>query len=141
MVPLVEKLDIDGKDCINYLIEYEMFGVLESRIMNLYITQKWECHVVINCDIMDHSTSYCLVQYSNVKCTRNLLSNDRFYTNVRKKIFKVDRSNETHILKFEYWRHSMYLRYQMELIFTFGIVCCLTWYVGKINKDLHKSLN
>ena len=64
MIPILENIDIDGEDCINYMIEYEMFGVLESRIMNLYITQKWEGSVIVNADLMDHSTSFSLISSS-----------------------------------------------------------------------------
>jgi len=89
MIPLLEHIDIDGSDCINYFIEYEMFGILESRIMNLYIIEKWEGPVIVNCDLMDHSTSYCLLYHNK---TGNLLGNDRLFTNMFHKIFTMDRS-------------------------------------------------
>jgi hypothetical protein len=41
MIPLMERLDIDGKDCFWYLEKYEIFKVLDSKIMDKFINEKW----------------------------------------------------------------------------------------------------
>jgi hypothetical protein len=41
MIPLMERLDIDGKDCFWYLEKYEMFKILDSKIMDKFINEKW----------------------------------------------------------------------------------------------------
>ena len=41
MIPLMERLDIDGKDSFWYLEKYEMFEILDSKIMDKFINEKW----------------------------------------------------------------------------------------------------
>ena len=41
MIPLMERLDIGGKDCFWYLEKYEMFKILDSKIMDKFINEKW----------------------------------------------------------------------------------------------------
>jgi hypothetical protein len=51
MIPLMERLDIDGYDCFWYMEKYEMFKILDSKIMDKFINEKWRGRQDINCDI------------------------------------------------------------------------------------------
>ena len=61
MIPLMERLDIDGKDSFWYLEKYEMFEILDSKIMDKFINEKWRGRQDINCDIFYYSTAYTLM--------------------------------------------------------------------------------
>ena len=61
MIPLMERLDIDGNDCFWYLEKYEMFEILDSKIMDKFINEKWRGRQDINCDMFYYSTSYNLL--------------------------------------------------------------------------------
>ena len=40
-----------------------MFNLLETKIMNQYVVEKWEGYTIDNSDIMDHSTA-CTVMFN-----------------------------------------------------------------------------
>jgi hypothetical protein len=61
MIPLMERLDIDGKDCFWYMEKYEMFEILDSKIMDKFIIEKWRGRQDINCDIFYYSTAFNLL--------------------------------------------------------------------------------
>lgn len=62
MMVLVELTDYDGNDCFWYLDEFDMYGLLDCRIMDRVIQKKWKGKYDINASIFDYSTSYvCLV--------------------------------------------------------------------------------
>ena len=61
MIPLMERLDIDGKDSFWYLEKFEMFEILDSKIMDKFINEKWRGRQDINCGIFYYSTAYTLL--------------------------------------------------------------------------------
>ena len=60
MIPLIENFDIEGKDCFWYITNYQIFRLLESKIMNQYVIDKWYGGLDLNCSILDLATSYSL---------------------------------------------------------------------------------
>ena len=65
---LLERPDVLGKDCIWYFNEYQIFRILETKIMNQYILERWQGPVVINSDLMDYSVPYNIFfnKHSNI---------------------------------------------------------------------------
>lgn len=57
MMILVEQTDYDGHDCLWYLDEYDMYSILDCRIMDRVIQKKWSGKYDVNSTIFDYSTS------------------------------------------------------------------------------------
>ena len=51
MATILEHIDVEGRNCFWYLNEYQMFKILETKIMNQYILEKWEGPVVKNSSV------------------------------------------------------------------------------------------
>ena len=105
---MIEHMDIDGMDCIWYFNEYQMFKLLETKIMNQYVIEKWEGYTTINSDFNDQSTalSILLNPFSDI-------INENVFSNLYDSIFVWDKSRKTHLLKFKNWKTSMMLRYRL----------------------------
>ena len=58
--PIMENLDINGRNAFQYITHLQIFSLLETKIMNQYIIDKWCGGVDINCSINDFATSYQL---------------------------------------------------------------------------------
>jgi len=71
---LVEQIDYEGKDCFWYLDEYNLYSILDSRIMERVIENKWHGKNDINASILDYSTAYKLY-----KDKFGLLTSDRLF--------------------------------------------------------------
>ena len=137
MIPIIEHLDIEGRDCIWYFNEYQMYQIFETKIMNQYIVERWNGPANINSDVMDNSTSYCIL-YQKL---HNPIEDENFFGSIFKKMFRFDRSRKTHFLKFENWRFSMRLRYRMELFFGITLIIFFQYYITELNTELHASQN
>ena len=118
MKSIIEHLDIEGKDCTWYFNEYQMFNLLETKIMNQYVIEKWEGYTNINSAVWDHSTimSILLDPFNHI-------INENVFSNLFESIFVWDKSNKTHVFKFKYWKTSMQFRYQIEVIFSVALIC------------------
>lgn len=134
MIPLMERLDIDGKDCFWYMEKYEMFKILDSKIMDKFINEKWRGRQDINCDIFYYSTSYNLLNDQHqIYLTENV------FTLLSKHAFKYNKQQKTHRFKFHVWKTSMSLKYMIEFCFTLFLTIFFQWYIVKFNQFLHKA--
>lgn len=74
MMIMVEQTDYEGNDCFWYLDEYDLYPILDCRIMDLCIIKKWTGKYDLNCTIFDYSTSFTLIEDKN-----GLFANDRVF--------------------------------------------------------------
>jgi len=58
---LAESPDYQGNDCFWYLDEYDMYSILDCRIMDRLIQKKWNGKYTANAHIMDTSISFTLL--------------------------------------------------------------------------------
>ena len=62
MMILVEQTDYEGQDCFWYLDEYDLYTILDCRIMDRVITNKWKGKYDLNATISDYMTSSNLLE-------------------------------------------------------------------------------
>lgn len=71
MVPIIQNPDILGLDFFWYINNYQIFRLLETKVMNQYIIDKWNGELDANAPVMGLATSYCLYQNkNNYYCTK-----------------------------------------------------------------------
>jgi len=106
LMDMVEQTDYEGNDCFWYLDEYDMYSILDCRIMDRVIQKKWNGKFDINSNMMDYSTSYTLLldKYG-------LFATDRVFSEIKHEMMTLDLSERTHSYKFHVWLHSMSLRF------------------------------
>ena len=54
----MENQDIDGHNCFFYMQKYSLYHILDSKIMDKFIYDKWRGRVEFNASIMDYSAAY-----------------------------------------------------------------------------------
>lgn len=62
LMVIVEFNDYEGNDCFWYLDEYDLYNILDSRIMDRVIQKKWKGKYDLNSSVMDYSTQYTLIK-------------------------------------------------------------------------------
>ena len=62
LMHLVEQNDYEENDCFWYLDEFNIYSILDSRMMDRVITKKWQGRFDINSRLSDYSISYVLLQ-------------------------------------------------------------------------------
>jgi hypothetical protein len=82
MMILVEQTDYEGNDCFWYLDEYDLYPILDCRIMDLVITKKWTGKYDLNASILDYSTSYTLI-----RDRFRLFTTDRVFSELKEEMF------------------------------------------------------
>ena len=88
---LVEQTDYEGNDCFWYLDEFDMYSILDSRIMDRVIDKKWKGKHEVNADVLDFSTSYTMVNDQH-----ELFTNDRIFQEMKLEMFTLDKSDRSH---------------------------------------------
>jgi len=58
---LVEQTDYEGNDCFWYLDEFDLYSILDCRIMDRVIQKKWRGKYDLNANVIDYSTSYTML--------------------------------------------------------------------------------
>jgi hypothetical protein len=82
---LAENPDYHGNDCFWYLDEYDMYSILDCRIMDRLIQKKWNGKYTANSHIMDTSISFTLLQDEF-----GLFTSDRIFSEIKLKMFNFD---------------------------------------------------
>ena len=77
MMILVEQTDYQGKNCFWYLDEYDLYTILDSRIMDRVIQKKWNGKFDINSSVLDYSTCSQLITDKH-----GLLATDRVFIEI-----------------------------------------------------------
>ena len=85
---LVEQTDYEGNDCFWYLDEYDLYTILDCRIMDRVITNKWKGKYDLNSTVYDYMTSSNLLNDKH-----GLYATDRVFSEMRLQMFKTDCSN------------------------------------------------
>jgi hypothetical protein len=88
---LIEQKDFNGKNCFWYMNEYSLYEILSCRMLDKVILNKWHGKFELNSQIIDNSTSYCLLTD-----TLKVFATDNVFLEIYFKIFTVDRSNKVH---------------------------------------------
>lgn len=125
---LVEQTDYEGNDCFWYLDEYDMYSILDCRIMDRVIEKKWKGKFDLNAEILDFSTAYTMFNDPF-----ELFANDRVFQEMKLEMFTLDRSERTHPYQFHIWQHSMELRYQIEALFVAAFTVFFQLYLNFFN--------
>ena len=58
IIDLMENQDIDGHNCFFYMQKYSLYNILNSKIMDKFIYDKWRGRIEFNASIMDYSSAY-----------------------------------------------------------------------------------
>ncbi len=53
---LVEPRDLNGRSCMFYFAKYNLFQLMETKIMNQYLISRWEGNVTVNASVYQQST-------------------------------------------------------------------------------------
>ena len=61
IINLMENQDIDGNNCFFYMQKYSLYHILDSKIMDKFIYDKWRGRVAFNASIMNYSQAYNLL--------------------------------------------------------------------------------
>jgi hypothetical protein len=117
IIVLMENQDIDGHNCFFYMQKYSLYLILDSKIMDKFIYDKWRGRIDFNAYMMDYSSAYTLLND-----THRLYFSDKFMDQLYQNLFDFDKKEKTHEYKFHVWKKSMALRYAIE----FGFVLVLT---------------
>ena len=88
---LVEQIDYEGHDCFWYLDEYNLYSILDCRMMDRVIQKKWTGIFDLNSDMMDYSTSTSILHD-----TYKLFSSDRLFSEIFHEMLNFDGSSKTH---------------------------------------------
>jgi hypothetical protein len=99
---MVEFTDYEGNDCFWYLDEFDMYGILDSRIMDRIIQKKWQGIYDITSTIAEYSTSY--IVFEDVY---KIYATDRVFNEIRLEVCTLDRRDRVHYFKFWVWKYSM----------------------------------
>jgi len=134
IVPIIENFDIEGRDCFWYIANYQIFRLLETKIMNQYIIEKWYGGLDLNSSILDLATSYSLFINKN-----DIYSTDNTFSKLWIQISTFDKSNKVHPAKFHSWKHSMKLRYWLDLGFLVLVTVIFQIYIAGFNHHLHEA--
>lgn len=88
---LVEQTDYEGNDLFWYLDEYNLYGILDSRIMDQVIQKKWNGKYDINKTAYDYSTPYTLLvdKYK-------IFATDTIFSEIYLLVLTLDHSEWTH---------------------------------------------
>ena len=112
MMILVEQTDYFGHDCLWYLDEYDMYSILDCRIMDRVIQKKWSGKYDVNASILDYSTCSQLISDKH-----GLFATNRVFAELNHEMLNLDKRDKTHRYKFHCWKYSMQLRFQIEGLF------------------------
>jgi hypothetical protein len=88
---MVEQTDNEGNDMFWYLDEYNLYGILDSRIMDRVIQKKWAGKYDINSTIYHYSTPYLLLMDKY-----QIFATDRVFTEIKHEMFTLNCQDKTH---------------------------------------------
>lgn len=114
---MCEMPDYMGKNIFWYLDEYELYDLLNSRIMERIIRNKWNGIYDVNALFIDYSTGFVVGQDAN-----KIFASERWLREMRYEMFTLNRNTLVHGFKFNVWKHSMMLRGMIDLIFAGCVV-------------------
>lgn len=126
---LVSQPDYQGNDCFWFMDKYNLYNILDCRIMDRVISKKWTGKFEVNSAIMDYSTAWTMLKDKN-----SIFATDLVFFQLDLDMFNFDRGEAMHQLKFNVWLNSMYLRALIDASFAFLITLYFQW---QLNNYLH----
>jgi hypothetical protein len=132
IIDLMENQDIDGNSCFFYMQKYSLYHILDSKIMDKFIYDKWRGREAFNSSILGYSQAFNLLNdphklYQSEKLT------DQLYQN----LFLWDKKEQTHEYKFHVWKKSMSLRYGIEFCYILAMTLFYQYEISHFNRYLH----
>ena len=112
LFPIMELRDHDGRDIFYYLQQFRMFGLLDTKIMDRIITDKWEGKHVTGGSMLEYSTSWQLMG-DRLK----LYEEEDMFEWLGKKTFVMQKGELNHGYKYRSWKFSMSMRNLIQLLF------------------------
>jgi len=134
LMHLVEQNDYEENDCFWYLDEYNIYSILDSRMMDRVITKKWQGRFDINSTIGDYSISVILLQDRF-----GLFATDRLFQELKHELLRFDSKDQTHLFKFHVWQNSMELRFYIDLFLTTCISLSHVYILNSYNSKMHNA--
>lgn len=113
----MKQTDYQGNDAFWYLDEYDLYSILDCRMVDRVIQKKWTGKYELNQTMMDFSTASKILTDKY-----KLFTKDRLSSELRHEMMNFNLSEKTHQYKFHVWLESMQLRFFMDMVFTI----CLT---------------
>lgn len=132
IIPLAELPDIEGKKCFSYLLEYELYTILDTKLFDRYMIDKWQGWIDQNADLLDFCTSHMILQNKH-----DHMKSGKIFGLLLDDIFNFRRPELTHSCKFFVWKHSMQFRFFIEGVFTLMLTIIFQYYVQRYNTFLH----
>ena len=124
METILEVPDHEGRNCFWFFLNYDLYKILDCKIIDKYISKKWDGRNDVNCTMLNYSTSYQIYndQYE-------LFESNELISQILLNMFKLDKSQMNHKYKFDVWKQSMQLRYQLETLFVLFLTIFFQYYV------------
>jgi len=112
MTPIMRLPDIQGRNCFWFFRNYELFEILDAKIMDKFILSQWIGNDDVNSTIMDYSANYFIltsVEFKEYKVLSTMYSKGKF---------NLYKGSLNHSYKFNVYKKNMALRYTIEGVFT-----------------------
>jgi hypothetical protein len=107
---VLKQRDMFGKDLLWYVAEHNIYKILDAKVMDRILQDFWNSNIDITGRFMEASSTYQIIRKSHFAYTKDQESCRRFY-------HKTDvRTIRPHILQFEVWKKSMFIRYVIEAV-------------------------
>jgi hypothetical protein len=114
---MIEMEDYEGHNMFWYLSSFDMYDLLNCRILDRIINGMWTGPFEINASIADYSTSYMLMRDKH-----DIFAKEHWFQETLHEMLTLDRSHQVHLFKFEVWKMSMMLRGMLDMAFSLFIV-------------------
>ena len=85
---MIEMVDHDGHDMFWYMNKYDIFGILDCRILDRILSIKWLGPYEINVSFADYSTGYMLMTDKH-----EMFASDRWFQETMHEMLTFDRSH------------------------------------------------
>lgn len=131
---LIEQPDLEGRDCFWYLLKYEMYQVLDTKIFDRYVTHKWDGWLEINSSFLEFSTAYVFLRNKHGA----MLRPDLFHA-FQEEIFENKKKDRTHQFQLKVWKHSMRYRFLLDTVFTMFLTLFFQVFIDKYTTEIHKA--
>lgn len=132
VAPLLERNDLLGNDGYWYLNEFSFYEVMNTRLFDMLVNEKWAGRVEITHSLLDFSTSYLLFSAHGIfSSNRNIFA--KFCTHYA----RVCSTQRVHSFKLAVWKHSMRMRFLVEASFALLLITLFQYSLSKFNLLLH----
>ena len=79
ILQLVKSKDILDNDCLWYLLNYQLYQILDTKIFDLFMMNKWQGWISINSSILQYQTAYALIKNEHGNMVNHHLTHNIFH--------------------------------------------------------------